>query len=76
MNIVITGGAVALWETATARERVTYRGHSKEVTALGFAPDGRRRGRVAADAGGAGGAAAGGTAVGRVATASAPLAIP
>jgi WD40 repeat protein len=34
-------GTAHLWEVATGQERVTLRGHSGEVTALAFTPDGR-----------------------------------
>src|SRR5262249_40109849 len=36
------GGTVSLVETANGKERTRFKGHGEDVTALAFAPDGRR----------------------------------
>ena len=44
-KLLATGGkdrTVRLWDTATGAERSTLIGHADEVTALAFAPDGKR----------------------------------
>src|SRR5262249_23702700 len=49
LAITGTGGWVRLWDVATKRERLAFRGHERMVNAVAFSPDGQRIASASAD---------------------------